>query len=109
MTEKLYYIDSFIQEFDAKILECIENGDRFEIRLNKTAFFPEGGGQCGDSGKIGNVTVFDTHEKNGEIWHYSLTPLAVGENVHCEIDFEKRFSRCIRRQNEGRAFKRAFL
>ncbi len=93
MTEKLYYKDSFIKEFNAKILDCRKDGDRFEILLDKSAFFPEGGGQGGDSGKIGNATVFDTHEKNGEIWHYSLTPLSIGENVHCEIDFEKRFSR----------------
>ncbi|MBQ6892841.1 MAG: alanyl-tRNA editing protein, partial [Clostridia bacterium] len=93
MTEKLFYKDSFIKEFEATVLECRGNGNRFEIRLDKTAFFPEGGGQGGDSGMIGNAEVFDTHEKDGEIWHYTKMPLDVGLSTKCDIDFEKRFSR----------------
>ena len=93
MTEKLYYKDSFIKEFDATVLECVENGDRFEILLDQTAFFPEGGGQGGDSGKIGDAPIFDTHEKNGKIWHYTKAPIDAGASVHCEIDFDKRFAK----------------
>ena len=93
MTEKLYYKDSFIKEFDATVLDCVQNGDRFEILLDKTAFFPEGGGQSGDSGKIDGTEVFDTHEKGEKIWHYTKSPIEAGKNVHCEIDFEKRFAR----------------
>ena len=93
MTEKLFYTDSFIKEFDATVLECRENQGRFEVRLDRTAFFPEGGGQGGDSGHIGGVDVFDTHEKDGEVWHYTATAVTVGKAVKCEIDFDKRFRR----------------
>ncbi len=93
MTEKLYYINSFTKEFEATVLECKENEGHFEILLDKTAFFPEGGGQGGDSGTIGDVQVFDTHEKGGEIWHYTSSPLAAGEKVTGTLDFDKRFSR----------------
>ena len=93
MTEKLFYKDSFLAEFDATVLACINNGERFEVLLDQTAFFPEGGGQGGDSGKIGDVTVFDTHEKQGEIWHYTASPLEVGKKFRCTLDFDKRFSR----------------
>ena len=70
MTEKLYYIDSHMKAFTATVTSCEQNEDRFEVTLDRTAFFPEGGGQFGDSGVIGGVRVFDTHEKNGEIKHY---------------------------------------
>ena len=93
MTEKLFYKDAFIKDFEATVLECRENGNTFMIRLDRTAFFPEGGGQGGDTGKLNGVEVFDTHEKDGEIWHYTNLPLAANETVKCEIDFEKRFSR----------------
>ena len=45
MTEKLYYEDAYIKEFNARVLSCEENGKNFKIILDKTAFFPEGGGQ----------------------------------------------------------------
>ena len=93
MTEKLFYNDSFLAEFDAVVLECVSKGDRFEILLDKTAFFPEGGGQGGDSGKIDKAEIFDTHEKQCEIWHYATSPVEVGKAVKCVIDFDKRFSR----------------
>lgn len=93
MTEKLYYIDSFIKDFEATVLECTEKDGKFLIRLDRTAFFPEGGGQFGDSGFIGKVEVFDTKERDGEIWHYSKVPLNVGEKYECKLDFDKRFCR----------------
>ena len=61
MTQKLYYIDSHMKTFTATVTACAQNGDRYEIILDRTAFFPEGGGQLGDSGYIGSVRVFDTH------------------------------------------------
>ena len=59
MTEKLYYIDSHMKAFTATVTSCEQNDDRFEVTLDRTAFFPEGGGQFGDSGVIGGVRVFD--------------------------------------------------
>ena len=93
MTEKLYYIDSHMKAFTATVTSCEKNGDRFEVTLDRTAFFPEGGGQLGDSGVIGGVRVFDTHEKNGEIKHYVNQVLETGKTYDCAIDWETRFRR----------------
>lgn len=93
MTEKLYYIDSHMKAFTATVLACEPVKDRFEVVLDRTAFFPEGGGQAGDSGFIGEAAVFDTHEKNGEVMHYVNQPIPVGSTLDCRIDWEKRFRR----------------
>ena len=93
MTEKLYYIDSHMKQFSATVLACEPFKDRFEVVLDRTAFFPEGGGQTGDSGFIGETEVFDTHEKNGEVVHYVNQPIPVGSTFDCRIDWEKRFRR----------------
>ena len=93
MTEKIYYIDSFIKEFHATVIECTKCENHFEIVLDKTAFFPEGGGQLGDSGFIGDTAVFDTHEKDGVILHCTNSPVEIGAELHCAIDFDKRFRR----------------
>ena len=81
MTEKLYYIDSHMKAFTATVTSCEQNEDRFEVTLDRTAFFPEGGGQLGDSGVIGGVRVFDTHEKNGEIKHYVNPSAGDGQDL----------------------------
>lgn len=93
MTEKLYYIDSHMKAFTAKVVACEQVKDRYEVILDRTAFFPEGGGQAGDSGFIGEVAVFDTHEKNGEVAHYVNQPISVNCEFDCRIDWEKRFRR----------------
>lgn len=93
MTQKLYYEDSHIKNFTAKVISCEQVKDRFEVILDRTAFFPEGGGQLADTGRIGSVQVFDAHEKNGEVVHYVNRPLAVGECCDCEIDWMQRFRR----------------
>lgn len=93
MTEKLYYIDSHMKAFTATVLACEPVKDRFEIALDRTAFFPEGGGQAGDSGFIGETAVFDTHEKNGDVMHYVNQPIPVDSTLYCRIDWEKRFRR----------------
>lgn len=93
MTEKLYYADSLCSSFSARVTACAEEKGRWLIALDKTAFFPEGGGQPADTGRIGSSRVFDAHERAGEVWHYADTPLTVGEEYDCEIDFEKRLRR----------------
>ena len=67
MTEKLYYKDSELHFFEAAVLSCEKNKDVFSVVLDKTAFFPEGGGQPSDTGKIGDASVFDVQEENGKI------------------------------------------
>ncbi len=91
MTEKLYYIDSHIHSFEAVVTSCEVYKDHYAVTLDRTAFFPEGGGQPGDTGYIGETGVFDTHEKNGEVLHMTKTEIAVGTRFPCEIDWERRF------------------
>ena len=59
MTEKLFYEDSHLAEFEATVTACRKSGDHYEVELDRTAFFPEGGGQYADTGMIENVRVLD--------------------------------------------------
>ena len=93
ITEKLYYLDSYIEKFSAVILSCDACTDGFFVTLDKTAFFPEGGGQKADNGYIGEAFVKDVQEKNGEILHYVDKPLNIGTEYSCNINWEQRFSR----------------
>ena len=81
MTKKLYYTDGHLLDFTARVLRCEENKGRWEIVLDETAFFPEGGGQAADRGSLGGVKVLDAHEKNGEVVHFCDGPLAEGTSV----------------------------
>lgn len=91
MTEKLYYGDSFLKEFTATVLSCEEGKNGFAITLDRTAFYPEGGGQPADHGVLGGVKVTDTREKDGIIVHTCDGPLTVGGTVTGAIDWERRF------------------
>lgn len=91
MTEKLYYENAYTKIFTARVLNCSEGKKGYEIILDRSAFYPEGGGQPGDAGMLGGVRVNDTHEKGGEIIHYCEGPLAVGSEVEGVIDFDRRF------------------
>lgn len=90
MTEKLYYQNSHLFEFDAVVLDCREEKKGYSVVLDRTAFFPEGGGQLADTGTLGEVRVLDVHEKGGEIRHYTDAPIAVGERVRGCLDAEQR-------------------
>ncbi len=92
MTEKLYYKSSKIKEFTATVLHCENAGKSFKIILDKTAFFPESGGQASDIGKIGDAFVFDVKEENGELVHYCDKLLPEGSDFPCKIDWERRFA-----------------
>ncbi len=90
-TEKLYYIDSHMRSFEAKVLSCEAQGDRFAIILDRTAFFPEGGGQVSDTGRLGEANVLDVQMVGGEIIHYTDAPVAENTAVTGELDWESRF------------------
>ena len=92
MTEKLFYLDSHLKEFTATVLSCEKGKHGYDVILDRTAFYPEGGGQPGDRGILGGVTVTDTHETNGEVVHYCEAPLPVGTEVTGTIDWERRFA-----------------
>lgn len=93
MTEKLYYTDSHIHEFSARVLSCEKAKKGFAVVLDKTAFFPEGGGQPADTGLIGPAAVRDVQEQNGEILHYTDRALTPGQEYACALDWEQRLCR----------------
>lgn len=93
MTEKLYDLDSHLFSFRATVLACEPEKDCFALTLDRTAFFPEGGGQAADTGVLGAARVLDVQEKDGRILHYVNFRLEPGTVVEAEIDREKRLRR----------------
>lgn len=91
MTEKLYYKDNYMNSFSATVKVCTPVEKGYETILDRSAFFPESGGQYGDVGFLGSVEVLDTYEKNKEIIHLTKEPLEVGLKVAGYLDWEKRF------------------
>ena len=90
-TEKLYYADPFLTEFDARVLACEAEKGGYAVVLDRTAFYPEGGGQPYDTGVLGGVEVSEVHEKAGVVTHKCAAPLPVGETVHGRLDWARRF------------------
>ena len=80
-----------MREFSGTVLDRWEEKGQWVIVLDQTAFYPEGGGQPADHGTLGNVKVFDTKEKNGEILHFCDGPLDIGDTVTGCIDWDRRF------------------
>ncbi|MFH1895601.1 MAG: alanine--tRNA ligase [archaeon] len=89
-TLPLYYEDRYMQEFQAKVLGSIEN----YLVLDKTAFYPEGGGQAGDTGEINGVKVLDTQQQHGVVLHEmeKINSFRKGITVIGKIDWKKRYS-----------------
>ena len=98
MTEKLFYQDSRIRKFTARVESCRETEkNQYEVVLDRTAFFPEEGGQYADSGRLfqgeQEIPVLDVQEKNGILIHYTEKALQEGTEITGEIDYEERFSK----------------
>ena len=93
MTEKLYYQDSHLFTFEAAVLDCRKEKKGYSIVLDRTAFFPEGGGQLADTGVLGGVRVLDVHERGGEIRHCTDAPLEIGAHVEGIVDAGQRLRR----------------
>ena len=91
MTRKLYYEDCHLAEFDAVVTACVPSEKGFEVTLDATAFYPEGGGQACDLGTLGGVAVLDVQERGEEVIHLCVGPLEVGAQVSGRIDYERRF------------------
>ncbi len=93
MTERLFDENAYLTEFSARIIDSKpENDGSFLILLNKTAFFPEGGGQFSDLGTLDDTPVTDVQEgKDGNIWHKCEKSFSAGETVTGKIDFTRRF------------------
>ena len=90
-TVKLYYENAYTQDFTAVVQSCeaVKNG--FAVTLDRTAFYPEGGGQPADHGTLGEARVLDVHEKDGIVTHLCDRALSVGAEVSGRIDWARRF------------------
>lgn len=88
--EKIYYENKYMKEFTAEIVDILEVDGKFHITLNKTAFFPGGGGQHCDSGYIGEHKVLDVYEKEDIVYHVvEKKPIKI-HKVKCVIDWPRR-------------------
>lgn len=90
-TEKLYYQDPYQTTFTARVLTCEPSKGGCLVTLDRTAFYPEGGGQPADHGVLGGVTVTDVHEKDGVIFHTCDKVVEPGSTVEGSIDWTRRF------------------
>ena len=99
MTEKLYERDSFLTHFSARVLDCRADRQGFWVELDRTAFFPEGGGQPWDTGTLSGVAVREVHIQNEKILHLCAQALEPGSTVEGEIDWHRRFD--LMQQHSG--------
>jgi alanyl-tRNA synthetase len=90
MTERLYYRDSFLREFDARVESCEREGERWKVVLDRTAFYPTSGGQPHDLGKLSGVPVIEVADaEENKVAHYTSAAIPAGA-VHGEIDWARR-------------------
>ena len=90
-TEKLFERDAYLRAFTATVLACAPEKGGWGVVLDRTAFYPEGGGQPGDRGTLGGAAVTDTHISDGVVTHLCDAPLMMGASVAGEIDWRRRF------------------
>jgi len=88
MTQRLYYTDSYLREFPARIVE--RSPDGLTVYLDRTAFYPASGGQPSDTGAIAGIPVLDAADEGERIAHHVAAPLHAGP-VDCAIDWSRRF------------------
>lgn len=93
ITNRLYYNDSYTTEFSARIVEQMHVGDRPAVILDRTYFYPTGGGQPHDTGYINDVRVVEVlpREADGAVLHILSNEMAADREVSCRIDWERRF------------------
>ena len=105
MTEKLYEQDPFLVKFEANVLSCEKGKKGFDIVLDRTAFYPEGGGQPFDTGRLESAggerkgKVLEVHSREDGIVHTCNHPLEPGTEVTGVIDWDRRFD--LMQQHSG--------
>ena len=98
MTEKLYDTDSYLYEFNCKVISLYSDKDYIYIETDRTAFFPEGGGQTCDKGTLNGINVENVQIINGKIVHFvknsdeNSEKFLLGSILSGKIDEKKRFS-----------------
>jgi alanyl-tRNA synthetase len=88
---RLYNEDAYKIRFKARVISVEHAGNRFGVIMDKTLFFPEGGGQPSDTGTINGIPVREVEEKGDAVIHWLDSPLEPGEEIGGEIDWERRF------------------
>ena len=92
ITERLYYDDAYLTEFDARVAEARPDG---WVALDRSAFYPTSGGQPYDTGVLEwddrSAAVTDVEVRDGVVWHRIDGALAVGQRVHGRVDWARRF------------------
>ena len=96
---KLYYEDSHRKDFTATVTGCVETKAGWEVTLDATAFYPEGGGQPWDTGVLGEASVLSVTEKDENIVHLCDKPFAVGSSVTGKINWDRRLD--LMQQHSG--------
>ena len=92
MTDRLYYTNAYLREFDAAVTACTPAGDRCAVTLDTTAFYPTSGGQPHDLGTLGGRQVLDVvDDETRGIVHLVDAPLEPGARVHGVVDWARRF------------------
>ncbi len=91
LTRRLYYEDSHTREFDATVTSARERDGTGWVTLDQTAFYPGGGGQPSDRGRVGDARIVEVEESDGAIWHRAEGTLEAGKRVACALDWSRRF------------------
>lgn len=89
-TERLYYQDAYCREFTARVMARRQVNGRPAVALDRTAFYPTGGGQPNDTGALNGVAVADVFAEDGAIWHVLEAELP-DEEVTGALDWSRRF------------------
>jgi alanyl-tRNA synthetase len=91
----LYQEDPYQKEFDATIVEMVENEKHIAVVLSQTAFYPEGGGQLSDQGFLNEIPVLEVKVEKGKIFHFidkkNKAKLTIGQKIGGKIDWQRRF------------------
>lgn len=93
MTEKLYYSDGHLSRFTARVTSCEKEDGAWAVKLDRSAFFPGGGGQEADEGVLSDMKLLRLREEGEDIVHLTPAPLEPGALVEGRIDWPLRFSR----------------
>ena len=97
--EKLYEENPYLTQFTAQVCSCTQGKKGWDVTLDRTAFYPEGGGQPYDVGTLGGVPVLEVHQREGQVVHTCKAPLEVGSQVEGQIDWARRFD--LMQQHSG--------